>query len=123
MLDIGFWELVLIGIVALVVLGPDKLPGAVRSVASVMRNVRQTANNLKAELNHELRVSELHQQLKQAEQKGMMNLNENERNAVSELEAAAREVNSIHQDIKQSTHSTNEANQASVETKQNNDKA
>ncbi|EWH11167.1 sec-independent translocase [Catenovulum agarivorans DS-2] len=103
MLDIGFWELILIGIVALVVLGPDKLPGAVRSVASIMRNVRQTANNLKAELNHELRVNELHQQLKEAEQKGMTNLNEGERSAIAELEAAAREVNSIHKDITQPT--------------------
>ncbi|WP_159217753.1 Sec-independent protein translocase protein TatB, partial [Klebsiella pneumoniae] len=33
MFDIGFWELVLIAIVALVVLGPERLPHAIRSVA------------------------------------------------------------------------------------------
>ncbi|WP_016957076.1 Sec-independent protein translocase protein TatB [Catenovulum agarivorans] len=121
MLDIGFWELILIGIVALVVLGPDKLPGAVRSVASVMRNVRQTANNLKAELNHELRVSELHQQLKQAEQKGMSNLNEGERNAIAELEAAAREVNSIHKEATQPNNSTSPTAEPSVENNKKND--
>ncbi|WP_440903494.1 Sec-independent protein translocase protein TatB [Catenovulum sp. SX2] len=121
MLDIGFWELILIGIVALVVLGPDKLPGAVRSVASVMRNVRQTANNLKAELNHELRVSELHQQLKQAEQKGMNNLNESERSAIAELEAAAREVNSIHKEVNRPENTKSPTAESAVENTKKND--
>ncbi|EGQ9935398.1 twin-arginine translocase subunit TatB, partial [Vibrio vulnificus] len=33
MFDIGFWELVLIFVVGLVVLGPERLPHAIRSVA------------------------------------------------------------------------------------------
>lgn len=93
MLDIGFWELALIGILALLVLGPERLPGALRSVGKAVRTVKQTANHLKSEFNHELRVSELHEQLKQAEAKGMQNLTDTEQKAVAELEEAARSVN------------------------------
>ncbi|MCU4675525.1 Sec-independent protein translocase protein TatB [Catenovulum sp. 2E275] len=93
MLDIGFWELALIAVLALLVLGPERLPSAIRSVSQLIRSVKQTANNLKSELNHELRVSELHEQLKQAEAKGMQNLTSAEKKAVSELEEAARSVN------------------------------
>ncbi|WAJ70717.1 Sec-independent protein translocase protein TatB [Catenovulum adriaticum] len=93
MLDIGFWELALIGILALLVLGPERLPSALRSVGKAVRTVKQTANHLKSEFNHELRVSELHEQLKQAEAKGMQNLTETEQNAVAELQEAARSVN------------------------------
>ncbi|MER2491854.1 Sec-independent protein translocase protein TatB [Catenovulum sediminis] len=107
MLDIGFWELILIAILALVVLGPERLPGAIRSVVSTFRSIKQTANNLKAEFNHELRVNELHEQLKQAEQKGMMNLTESEKKAVSELEQAAHDVNQI----KNNLNSDNKSNQ------------
>ncbi len=94
MLDIGFWELALIGVLALLVLGPERLPTAIRSVGQLVRSVKQTANNLKSEFNHELRVSELHEQLKQAEAKGMQNLTSAEKKAVEELEEAARSVNS-----------------------------
>lgn len=94
MLDIGFWELALIAVLALLVLGPERLPGALRSVGKVVRSVKQTANNLKSEFNHELRISELHEQLKQAEAKGMKNLNAAEKSAVAELEQAAQSVNS-----------------------------
>ncbi|WP_016954389.1 Sec-independent protein translocase protein TatB [Catenovulum agarivorans] len=81
MLDIGFWELVIIGVVGLTVLGPDRLPSAIRSVTSVIHNVRQTANNLKAELNHELKVNELQQQLSEAKCKEALGLNEDKRNS------------------------------------------
>ncbi|NTS76955.1 twin-arginine translocase subunit TatB [Catenovulum sp. SM1970] len=92
MFDIGFWELMFIAIIGLLVLGPEKLPGAIRSVTSTFRSVKQTANALKSELNHELRVQELHKNLKQAEEKGMQNLTSQESKAIAELEEAAKSV-------------------------------
>ncbi|AWB66780.1 twin-arginine translocase subunit TatB [Saccharobesus litoralis] len=99
MFDIGFWELVFIGVIALLVLGPDKLPGAIRSFSKFVSSFKQTVNSVKSEINHELRVHELHEQLKQAEQKGMQNLTGRESNAVAELEQAAKEVNSTIQSV------------------------
>ena len=68
MFDIGFWELVVIGVVALVVLGPERLPVAIRTASHWIRLIRSTANSVKTELEQELKLQELHNDLKKAEQ-------------------------------------------------------
>jgi len=54
MFDIGFWELAIISIVALLVMGPEKLPGLVRDVSKWTRKIRrfvaQTRNEIEREL-------------------------------------------------------------------------
>jgi sec-independent protein translocase protein TatB len=88
----SFWELVVIAVVALLVLGPERLPGAIRSVSSFVRNVKQFGQQMQAELNDELRVQELHDKLKQAEEKGLLNLTTEEMQAMAELRQAAADV-------------------------------
>lgn len=88
----SFWELVVIAVVALLVLGPERLPGAIRSVSGFVRSVKQFGQQMQAELNDELRVQELHDKLKQAEQKGLLNLTTEEVQAMAELRQAAAEV-------------------------------
>ena len=65
MLDIGFWELTLISVIALVVLGPERLPGAARQVGGWLPRVRGLAYIAQQELERELKISELRQQLKE----------------------------------------------------------
>ena len=67
----GFWEFVVISVVATIVLGPDKLPNAIRSVVKVKRQVTQMFQGFSNEVNEQLRVHELHENLKKAEQQGM----------------------------------------------------
>lgn len=67
MFDIGFWELLMIAVIGLVVLGPERLPGAIRSVQRTIAKVRAFGSKMEAEINHELRVKELHEHLKQIE--------------------------------------------------------
>ena len=50
MFDIGFFELALIGLVLLVVMGPEKLPEVARQGASMLRKVRTFINNMKSEM-------------------------------------------------------------------------
>lgn len=88
----SFWELVVIAVVALLVLGPERLPGAIRSVSGFVRNVKQFGQQMQAELNDELRVQELHDKLKQAEEKGLLNLTTEEMQAMAELRQAAADV-------------------------------
>ncbi len=88
----SFWELVVIAVVALLVLGPERLPGAIRSVSSFVRSVKQFGQQMQAELNDELRVQELHDKLKQAEEKGLLNLTTEEMQAITELRQAAADV-------------------------------
>lgn len=88
----SFWELVIIAVVALLVLGPERLPGAIRSVSGFIRSVKQFGQQMQAELNDELRVQELHDKLKQAEEKGLLNLTTEEMQAITELRQAAADV-------------------------------
>ena len=46
----SFWELVVIAVVALLVLGPERLPGAIRSVSGFVRSVKQFGQQMQAEL-------------------------------------------------------------------------
>ena len=68
MFDIGFSELLLCFIVALVVLGPEKLPKLARTVGHWTGQARVYLRNLTAELDRESRLGELKQQLEEASQ-------------------------------------------------------
>ena len=65
MFDIGFWELVLISIVSLVILGPQRLPQTVRFVLGWVRRSKQVASELRSKLESELGLEELNQDLNQ----------------------------------------------------------
>jgi sec-independent protein translocase protein TatB len=91
--DIGFWELVLISVVGLVVLGPERLPHAIRSVSRFVGAARSMANSVKDELAHELKVQELQENLRKAEQMGMENLSPELKASVEQLQQAAQSVN------------------------------
>jgi len=90
--DIGFWELVLISVVGLVVLGPERLPVAIRSVSKFVGAAKSMANSVKDELSHELKVQELQENLRKAEQMGMEDLSPDLKASVDELKQAAAEV-------------------------------
>lgn len=50
MFNVGGMELLAIGLVALVVLGPDRLPGAIRQAGSVLGQLRQITNGFRVDL-------------------------------------------------------------------------
>ncbi|WP_018691251.1 Sec-independent protein translocase protein TatB [Algicola sagamiensis] len=88
----GFWELVVIAVIGLVVLGPERLPVAIRTISRWVTTVRQFSNVVKAEINNELRIQELHKNLKEAEQKGMKDLSPELQASVDELKSAAEDL-------------------------------
>ncbi|MFA0312943.1 twin arginine-targeting protein translocase TatB [Vibrio splendidus] len=92
MFDIGFWELVLISVVGLVVLGPERLPVAIRSVSKFIGQAKSMANSVKDELSHELKVQELQENLRKAEKMGMEDLSPDLKASVDELKQAAAQV-------------------------------
>lgn len=92
MFDIGFWELVLISVVGLVVLGPERLPVAIRSVSRFISGAKAMANGVKDELAQELKVQELHENLKKAENLGMEQLSPELKASVDALKKSAEEV-------------------------------
>ncbi|NIG97982.1 MAG: Sec-independent protein translocase subunit TatB [Serratia symbiotica] len=74
MFDIGFSELLLVLVIGLVVLGPERLPVAVRTVSSWVRALRSLAALVQNELAQELKLQELQDSLKKAEQAGLQHL-------------------------------------------------
>jgi len=89
----GFWEFIVIVIVGTIVLGPDKLPGALRKLVQMKRKLSQMTQGLSAEVNEQLRIHELHQNLKEAEKNGLTGLSPEVQNSINELKDAARSVN------------------------------
>ena len=63
MFDIGFTELLLVGIVALLVLGPDRLPGAVRTAGLWIGRIKRSFSAIKAEVEREIGADEIRRQL------------------------------------------------------------
>jgi sec-independent protein translocase protein TatB len=91
---VGFWELIVIAVVGTIVLGPDRLPGALRKVVQFKRQLSQMTQSFSAEVNEQLRVHELHENLKKAEQQGLESLSPELKKSVDELTEAAASVNS-----------------------------
>ncbi|MFO1371060.1 MAG: Sec-independent protein translocase protein TatB [Candidatus Competibacteraceae bacterium] len=65
MFEIGFWELVMVGVVALLVVGPERLPGLARTVGLWLGKARRMVMEVKAEVDRELQLDELKQSLRQ----------------------------------------------------------
>ncbi|WP_079203448.1 Sec-independent protein translocase protein TatB [Pseudomonas sp. CC6-YY-74] len=63
MFDIGFTELLLIGVVALLVLGPERLPGAVRTAGLWIGRIKRSFSTIKAEVEREIGADEIRRQL------------------------------------------------------------
>ena len=59
MFDIGFSELMLIGIVALVVIGPERLPKVARTAGLLLGRLQRYVNDVKADINREMQLDEL----------------------------------------------------------------
>lgn len=64
MFDVGFFELVVLSVVALLVLGPEKLPGTIRTVSLWIGRLRRSFNNIKQDIEREVGADEIRRQLR-----------------------------------------------------------
>jgi sec-independent protein translocase protein TatB len=85
MFDIGFFELLIITVVGLVVLGPERLPGAIRSTMKSVRSIKGMANGFRQEVEQQFKIHELHENLKKAEQQNLENLSPELQKSVKNL--------------------------------------
>lgn len=84
MFDIGFWELGLIGVVALVIIGPERLPAVARSIGKWVGGMQRFVSSVKTDINTEINK---HEDLKQLidEQKELKETHEILENTVGDL--------------------------------------
>jgi sec-independent protein translocase protein TatB len=59
MFDVGFSELIVIGVVALVVIGPERLPKVARTVGVLVGRLQRYVSQVKADINREMETAEL----------------------------------------------------------------
>lgn len=92
MFDIGFSELLLIAVVALVVLGPERLPKAARFAGLWVRRARNQWDSVKQELERELHAEEI--------KRNLQDVRQSMQQAETELRDQARQVQSGADDFK-----------------------
>ncbi len=75
MFDMGFTEMMLIGVVALVVIGPERLPGVARTAGKYFARLRNFMMNVRADVESELKADELREMF-ESQQKELQSLKE-----------------------------------------------
>lgn len=66
MFDFSLGKLLALALIALLVLGPDKLPGAARTMGALIRRLRSGWDNVRAEVERELEIEEIRQTARKA---------------------------------------------------------
>lgn len=92
MFDIGFWEIGLISIIGLVVLGPERLPIAIRSVMQWVNTVKGMANSVKSEISQELKLHEMNENMIKATKEGLDSLDPELQKSIDEMKQSAQEL-------------------------------
>ena len=91
MFDIGFWELCIIAVVALLILGPERLPTAARTAGKWFSKIRSMVNNVKQEIDRELQLDEIRSKMQQQEEQlkadsGIADIKDAIDNTIADLE-------------------------------------
>lgn len=94
MFDIGFAEILLIAVVALLVLGPEKLPTAVRTVGLWLGRAKRAVSSIQSEISEELRLEEMR------------------RTAAIEKEQLDRELNEMRQPFNDAVNNVKDSSDA-----------
>ena len=69
MFDFGFWEIAIIGIITLIVVGPEKMPAIARKAGLYFGKLNRFFNKVKSDINEELRMDEIKDELSMDEDK------------------------------------------------------
>ncbi len=102
MFDVGFWELSLIAVVALLVVGPERLPKLARTVGLWVGKARSFVSTVKADIDKELRADELREII-------------DEQAKLTELQDIADETSRVMHDTKRAADETSAADTAARE--------
>lgn len=84
MFDIGFIELVICGVIALLVLGPERLPAAARAAGRFVGGARRMVTQFTSELDRQLKAEELRKELQEAGDVGLEDVQKTVKGALDE---------------------------------------
>lgn len=121
MFDIGFWELVVIGVVALVVIGPERLPDIARKAGMWMGRARRFVQTVKEDIDRELAADELKRALKGDSDSGSMyEIVEETKKAVAEVKGSLNDIKSgVEHSLKDAEQADQAAGQSETQKQEN----
>jgi sec-independent protein translocase protein TatB len=91
MFDIGFSELLVIGVVALVVIGPEKLPRLARTLGHLAGKLQRYVSDVKADINREIELEDL-KKMRDSMQQAATDFQGNFTSEVNKTEAELKKV-------------------------------
>ena len=91
MFDIGFSEIVVIGVVALIVIGPERLPKVARTLGHMFGRLQRYVNEVKADITREMELDEL-RKLRTEVQSAARDIEHSVTEAGREMESGVRSV-------------------------------
>lgn len=134
MFDVSFGELLLVLVIALIVLGPARLPEAIKTVANWIKALRRLSASVQLELSRELKLQELQDSLAKAEKSGLDNITPEIKASIDDLkrvtDSIQKEFYDTANDVKatvnnvdkdKSTPVTDNSNKDIVDTQSNNE--
>jgi sec-independent protein translocase protein TatB len=105
MFDIGFSELLVIGVVALIVIGPEKLPRMARTVGVLAGRLQRYVADVKADINREIELEEL-RKMRDSMQQAATDFQSSVQTEINQTEAALNQtgadLNKTVEDVVQS---------------------
>lgn len=114
MFDISFSELMLIGVVALVVLGPERLPRVARTVGHMFGRAQRYMNDVKSDIQREIDLDEINsikQQMEDASSSIKQSVNQFGKQIKDPLAEARDAVNELGQETEKVAKSITESSQ------------
>ncbi len=91
MFDIGFSELLVVAVVALIVIGPEKLPKTARTLGHLFGRLQRYVNDVKSDINREMELDEL-KRLQNEVKSAAQGLKDSVESATRDVESGARAV-------------------------------
>lgn len=91
MFDIGFSEIVVVGVVALIVIGPERLPKVARTLGHMAGRLQRYVNEVKADINREMELDEL-RKLQSQVRKAAQDIEQSVTQAAHEVQSGVRSM-------------------------------
>jgi len=111
MFDVGFSELIVIGLVALIVIGPQRLPSVARTVGHLLGRLQRYVSDVKSDINREMQIEEL----KKLQDDVIMQAHDMEKQVTEQMISVETELNaSIAEGIEAKVEPAEPAQQAAA---------
>ncbi|MES2603699.1 MAG: Sec-independent protein translocase protein TatB [Pseudomonadota bacterium] len=112
MFDIGFQEIVLIAVVAIFVLGPEKMPGAVRTLALMIGRLKRNFNSLRTEIEKEIGADDIRRTLRNEEI--MAKFKNTQAQVQNSISAVKKDVDAFQKNVEAEVQTVSTGGQAST---------